>query len=385
MDGPVPPGLGEGPARPSGCDGPGFAERQTPRRYRGTPWPSHRRFAARACSANGAFNLIRAGRTHRSEPFGCRPKRSGRLARLPVADRGGDCLAVPPLTIDVGSSAPPLSPRRHRCYNSSLANPKYRSPALPSVDAGCRTLRGGRSTTDSMRRPLLAAQGPKRSMTMTPEQSEKQSDGPAKPGANERPTPMDPPFHHTLRKRSGKPRQGWAKKPVGEGASAQGPGLIMRAGARDGAEPAVNPDDAASSVGDARVPPPHASLDRRLTRQGLYVRGIHYTSPALTVARAAGCTRVSVRLDPADLGAVWALLDGAWDRVPCSFSTGEWASPGAHGRSPSRPRAGACAGWLQVDASAGPVTVAAGCAGAARLPTAPPKPCEITSDETGLG
>ncbi|WP_162560760.1 hypothetical protein [Methylobacterium durans] len=119
--------------------------------------------------------------------------------------------------------------------------------------------------------------------------------------------------------------------------------------------------------------------------QGLRVGGLQYASSALAAARAAGCTRISVKLDPTDLGAVWALLDGAWQRVPCHFSAGEPASQSAHGRRSSRQEAGASAGWLPDDASAGPVTDPARRAGATRQLAAAPKPGEILGDETGPG
>lgn len=58
-------------------------------------------------------------------------------------------------------------------------------------------------------------------------------------------------------------------------------------------------------------------LDRDITRLGVRVHGRIYSSPAVQAAWMAGERRVRVAVDAADRGWIFALVHGAWHRVPC--------------------------------------------------------------------
>ena len=58
-------------------------------------------------------------------------------------------------------------------------------------------------------------------------------------------------------------------------------------------------------------------VNRHITQLGVRVHGRTYSSPAVEAARMAGERRVRVAVDAADPRWIFALVRGAWHRVPC--------------------------------------------------------------------
>ncbi len=80
-------------------------------------------------------------------------------------------------------------------------------------------------------------------------------------------------------------------------------------------------------------------VNRHITQLGVRVHGRIYSSPAVQAARMAGERRVRVAVDAADPRWIFALVHGAWHRVPCGDASAGTASLRGGPQAAARPDA----------------------------------------------
>lgn len=181
--------------------------------------------------------------------------------------------------------------------------------APPSVHHRPATARPARRTR--------ARVGPLWSAMMT-SRTEGQGPSTEAPDGNPRPHQLDLPFDPT----SGRPGVPRDRELDTAGPNRRGPNELD-APVRAGSDAPEGPDDRDPSLdaGPCRGVGPGERdtiyVDRHITRLGVRVHGRTYSSPAVQAARMAGERRVRVAVDAADPRWIFALVRGAWHRVPC--------------------------------------------------------------------